>query len=148
MEDLSAETCLGKSCLTCSSTESLRRLRRRIERELRLPLSLNWWPKLLTLLQLLRKNGVLTKVYLIGLLTASLLQPHPLLPQLLLQLLPLLSRCQKTGLHKLRQATGLLSQHLRLLVAIPGEVPVNGRASSIQHVMVSAKYPETWLLSI
>merc|ERR1712083_417178 len=102
MGDLLAEICHGRLCPICSSTEILRKLKRKRGKELKLLPSLNLLAKVISLLPL-RKIGVLKRLLLIGLLMAKLL-----LPLLLLRLV-LHSRLLKIGLHKLKLVIGLLN---------------------------------------
>merc|ERR1712215_509794 len=104
MGDLLAEICRGRLCPICSSTEILRKLKRKKGKELKLLLSLNLLAKVISLL-LLRKIGVLKRLLLIGLLMAKLL----LLPLFQLLRLVLHSRLLKIGLHKLKLVIGLLN---------------------------------------
>merc|ERR1712098_405329 len=67
-------------------------------------------------------------------------QPSPLLKQLqlllyLLQLLPPLSRSQKTGPLRLRPVTGLHSRDLLLERQTPGEDPTSGRVEALYFVI-------------
>merc|ERR1711915_174374 len=109
MGDLLAEICRGRLCPICSSTEILRKLKRKRGKELKLLPNLNLLAKVISLLPL-RKIGVPKRLSPIGLLMAKLL----LLP--LFQLLPLLllrlvlhSRLLKIGLHELKLVIGLLN---------------------------------------
>merc|ERR1712046_251765 len=103
--DLLAEICRGRLCPICSSTEILRKLKRKRGKELKLQPSLNLLAKVISLLPL-RKIGVLKRLLLIGKLLLLLL--FQLLPLLLLRLV-LHSRLLKIGLHKLKLVIGLLN---------------------------------------
>merc|ERR1712106_1043532 len=121
MGDPSPETCPGRACLTSSSTETQRRLRRKRGRELKLLPNPRQLLRLLTLLLLKRRNGLLMARHLLLLL----LNPQHQLLLLLLLLLLLVSRLLRTGQLRLSQVTGQLNR-LRPPLPIPGEAPASG----------------------
>merc|ERR1712098_691479 len=135
--------CLGRLCLICSSTVILKRLRRRSVSARRLQSPSRLLPR--SSLDPPRRTGVARRAlpFRTGplMVNLSLLQLSKLpkllqLPLYLLQLLPPLSKSQKTGPLRLRLVTGPHSLDLLLERPTPGEDPTSGRVEAIYFVML------------